>query len=212
MKIKTIPVGMLEENCYIISTQNNNAVAIDCGAEAEKIMRYLENEKLTLKKILLTHGHFDHIGAVAEIVAKTNATVYIHSLDSEMLSDNTLNLALTIGAKVKSVDEFVEIKDGDIITQDEFEFKVLHTSGHTKGGVCYICENSIFSGDTLFKGEVGRTDFPGGSFPEILASVQKIARLEGDFDVYSGHGESSTLERERNQNMYIKGNYNDTDF
>ena len=212
MKIKTIPVGMLQANCYIISTENNNAIAIDCGAEPEKIMRYIESEKLVLKKILLTHGHFDHIGAVAQIVKKTNATVYIHSLDSKMLTDNRLNLASTIGTRIEPIEKFEEIEDGDIITQDELEFKVLNTKGHTKGGVCYICKNSIFTGDTLFRGEVGRTDFPGGSFPEILASVKKIADIEGNFDVYSGHGESSTLERERNQNMYIKGSYNDTDF
>lgn len=211
MKVTTIPVGALAENCYIISTEKNNAVTVDCGAEPKKLLSFLKENGLTLKKILLTHGHFDHIGAVEELAQKTGAEVYIHSLDVPMLSDDTLSLAEMVGIKCTPVTSYITVKEGDVITLDELEFRVMHTAGHTKGGVTYVCNDCIFSGDTLFCGEVGRTDFPGGSYPEIIASVAKISELEGDYKVYPGHGEASTLSAERATNPYIKGNNNDFD-
>ncbi len=205
MKVKTIPTGFLEENCYIIDIGNGNAVAIDCGDDSEKILNYLSSNSLILKKILLTHGHFDHINAVEEIAEKTGAEVFIHKNDEPMLKSARENLAYSIPGYtfIPFSGQAKTIEDGDIIKQDNLEFKVMHTKGHTQGGVCYTCEDSIFSGDTLFAGEVGRTDFPGGSYTEILASVKKLASLEGDYIVYPGHGPSSTLEIERKTNMYM---------
>lgn len=204
MKVHTIPVGFLAENCYIIELENGNAVAVDCGDESEKILSFLNSHNLTLKKILLTHGHFDHINAVADIVKKTGAQVFIHEDDEPMLTSSRLNLSSSMpNIHFKPFDNAIKIHDGDVIKQDDIEFKVMHTKGHTKGGVCYICNDVIFSGDTLFAGDVGRTDFPGGSYPEILASVKKLAELEGNYIVYPGHGPSTTLETERKTNMYI---------
>lgn len=205
MKVKTIPTGFLEENCYIIDIGNGNAVAIDCGDDADKILDYLNSNSLVLKKILLTHGHFDHINAVEDVVNKTGAEVYIHRNDEPMLHSDRLNLAYSIPGYtfIPFSGQAITIEDGDVIKQDNIEFKVIHTKGHTQGGVCYICENVIFTGDTLFAGEVGRTDFPGGSYSEILASVKRLASLNGDYIVYSGHGPSTTLETERKTNMYM---------
>ncbi len=204
MKIKTIPVGFLDENCYIVSLNNGDAVAIDCGDEADKILEYLRGENLTLRKILLTHGHFDHINAVARIVEQTGAEVFIHEADAPMLTDAKLNLSYSIPEiSFNPVNKSTTVKNNDIIKQDDLDFSVMHTKGHTQGGVCYICENVIFSGDTLFAGDVGRTDFPGGSYSEIIESVKKIAALDGDYIVYPGHGPSTTLDTERKTNFYI---------
>ena len=213
MKVQVIFVGSLQTNCYVISTENNNAVIIDCGDEANKILAYTEKEGLTIKKILLTHGHYDHIGAVAEIAKKTGAEVFIHENDKPMLTSEEQSLSKFIpNSKLNVIEQVTTIDDGDIIAQDELEFKVMHTKGHTKGGVCYICEDIIFSGDTLFCGDVGRTDLPGGNYQEILESVKRLAKLEGDYKVFPGHGFTSTLEKERKTNMYIKGNIDDYNF
>lgn len=212
MIVTKIPVGELSENCYIISTEKGNAVAVDSGAEPEKLLSFLKENSLTLKKILLTHGHFDHYGAVAELVKNTGAEVFIHSLDVPMLSSDSLSLGDNMGVHCEPVTEYTTVKDGDVICLDELEFHVLYTPGHTKGGVTYVCNDAVFSGDTLFCGDVGRTDFPGGSYPEIIASVRKIAALDGDYKVYPGHGHSSVLSTERATNQYIKGNNNDFDF
>lgn len=205
MIVKTIPTGFLEENCYIINIGDGNAVAVDCGDDAEKILDYLNSNSLTLKKILLTHGHFDHINAVEDVANKTGAEVFIHKNDESMLKSARENLAYSIPGYtfIPFSGQAKTIQDGDIITQDNLGFRVMHTKGHTQGGVCYICEDKIFSGDTLFAGEVGRTDLPGGSYPEILASVKKLGSLEGNYIVYPGHGPSSTLEIERKTNMYM---------
>ena len=213
MKIHTLILGEIAENCYIIEAQSKNAVIIDCGDEAERVLSFIQKNGLTVKKILLTHGHFDHMNAVSEVVKNTGAEVFIHKNDAPMLLSPNLSLAYFMPAmKFNPVLNYKTIADGDVIIQDELEFKVLHTPGHTLGGACYICENAIFSGDTLFAGTVGRTDFPGGSFEEIKKSVDRIADLEGNFDVYCGHGEATTLDIERKTNMYLKGNYDDNSF
>jgi len=213
MKIHTLILGDIQENCYIIETQNKNAVIIDSGDEAERILDFVAKNGLTVKKILITHGHFDHTGAVFEIVEKTGAEVYIHLFDAQMLESGTLSLASLIPSmKFKPFLTYKAIQDGDVITQDEIYFKVIHTPGHTPGGVCYICGDTIFSGDTLFAGTVGRVDFPTGSFDDIIKSVKKLAELDGDFAVLSGHGEPTTLEVERKTNVYITGTYNDDSF
>lgn len=213
MKIHTLILGEIEENCYIVETDNKSAVIIDCGDEAERILSFIKSNGLTAKKILITHGHFDHTGAVAQIVENTGAEVFIHKDDATMLESGTLSLASLIPTMIfHPVLKYTTVEDGEVITQDELEFKVLHTPGHTPGGTCFICENAIFSGDTLFAGTVGRIDFPMGSFEDIIKSVKKIADLEGDYRVYCGHGESTTLDTERATNVYIKGTYNDDSF
>lgn len=207
MKIYRIPVGELLANCYIIETDNKNAAIVDPGSDFSRIKYLLDKNSLTLKKILLTHGHYDHIGAVCEAVDAYGAEVYIHEEDAPMLTSRTKSLADAIGAgQFNEVAEFTTVRNGDVITLDEISFEVIHTPGHTKGGVCYKCGKALFTGDTLFKLSMGRTDFPGGNMGEIFKSLQKVAELEGEYDVYPGHNETSTLSYERKNNPYLKGN------
>ncbi len=206
MKITCIPAGMLLANCYIIETENKNAIAIDTGGDFEKLKRFLTENGLKLTKILLTHGHFDHIGATEQLSREYEAEVFIHENDAIMLTDRRASLADNIGGLYTPVEKFTIINDGDIITQDELDFEVIHTPGHTLGGVCYKCENSLFTGDTLFKMSMGRTDFPGGSASQIFASLKKLEELDGNYDVYPGHNDVSTLDYERKYNAYLKGN------
>ncbi|MGN0614077.1 MAG: MBL fold metallo-hydrolase [Porcipelethomonas sp.] len=207
MKVKRILVGVLCANCYIIETEEKNAVAVDTGSNFEKIKKYLDDNGLVLKKILLTHGHFDHMGAAAQAAQAYNAEVYIHELDAVMLSDRRASLADEVGGGAyEPVEKYTTVKDGDIIKQDELEFQVIHTPGHTKGGVCYKCGDSLFTGDTLFRLSMGRTDFPGGSSDQMFSSLERLGKLDGDYCVYPGHNETSTLSFERENNPYIKGN------
>ncbi len=212
MKIHAISVGAIQTNCYVVETDLKNAVIIDCGDEAQRLLQFCRNNGLVIKKILLTHGHFDHIGAVSGIVKETDAGVFIHKNDSLMLTDGQLNLSYMISSEFTAIDSYTEIADGSVISQDELTFKAIHTPGHTSGSVCFVCGDAIFSGDTVFQGSVGRTDFPGGSFELIKNSVDKISALEGDFNIFPGHGASTTLNIERRTNLYFGNNYNDSDF
>ena len=205
-KITRIMVAPLAVNCYIIATEQHNAVAIDAGGSVPKILQFLQDNGLTLQKILLTHGHYDHIGGVAELQAATGAEVYIHEADAPMLSDSNLNLEKWITGETETtpISEYHAIHDGDTIVQDECVFHVLHTPGHTKGGVCYQLDRTLFTGDTLFRCSRGRTDFPGGSDAELYASLQRLKQLEGDYDVLPGHNETSTLSFEREHNPHLR--------
>ncbi len=212
MKIKRLPLGFLMANCYIIETEKKNAVLIDPGSEPEKLIKYLDENGITPKKILLTHGHFDHIGAVSEVVKKYGAEVYIHEDDACMLTDRRMSLADEVGGGAYiPVENCNCVKDNDRITLDELSFDVLHTPGHTKGGVCYRCGDSLFTGDTLFCMSMGRTDFPGGSLGEMYHSLKRLAAIKENLDVYPGHNETSTLDFERKNNPCLRGNpYEDT--
>lgn len=212
MKITQIPVGILRSNCYIIETEKKNAAAVDTGSDTEKIKEFIRENGLCLKKILLTHGHFDHMGAAAELSEQLGAEVYIHREDAPMLSDSHLSLADAVGGGVYyPVEHFTCVEEGDKITLDELEFEVMHTPGHTKGGVCYKCGNALFTGDTLFRMSMGRTDFPGGSLQQMYESLKRLRELDGNYDVYPGHNDRSTLDYERKYNVCLKGNpYEDT--
>lgn len=205
MKIYKLIVGPIQSNCYIIETKNKNGVIIDAGDEAEKIIEFYERKGITIKKILITHGHFDHIGAVSAIVAKTGAHVYIHPSDAAKLQSPEKSLATIIpDHKFNKVTKYEPIFEGDTITVDELTFKVMHTPGHSKGSVCYILDDIIFSGDTIFCGSVGRTDFPDGDLDEIVSSAKRIAKLKGDYTIYCGHEKSTTLDYERKNNAYMR--------
>lgn len=207
MKIYRMPLGSFLANCYIVETENKNAAVIDPGGDYPKLKKKLDELGLTMKKILLTHGHYDHFGAASEASFNNNAEVFIHEDDAPMLTSRDLSLADAIGnGAFRPVEKFTEIKDCDKITLDELTFEVIHTPGHTKGGVCYKCGDALFTGDTLFKLSMGRTDFPGGSMGAIFDSLKKLSELDGDFTVYPGHNETSTLSFERKNNPYLKGN------
>lgn len=204
-EIYTLPLGVMGTNCYIIATENKNAVAVDIGDDFPKFKKFIEDRGLNLKKILLTHSHFDHVLGTEEARKTYDAEVFVHELDSWKLNNEEACMCSFRSHKpFKAVTEFTEVKDGDTITQDELTFKVLHTPGHSAGSVCYICDDVIFSGDTLFCSSMGRTDFEDGSSEDILKSLKKLANLEGDYKVYPGHFQSTTLEAERQNNPYMK--------
>lgn len=198
MNIKTIPVGQLETNCYVVVNEETLAcVVIDPGDESNTIMDYIESNRLRCEAIMLTHGHFDHVGAVNEILEQTGCALYINPRDEGYEVGKS-------GMKFKMPEGGKYYDDGDIIVEAGLEFKVLATPGHTPGSVCLICGDALFTGDTLFRGSCGRTDLPGGSMREEMRSLKKICELEGDFEVYPGHMDSSSLERERRFNHYCR--------
>lgn len=196
-------LGPLGANCYIVSTRENNAVLIDAPAEPERILRELEKYGLSLKLILLTHGHCDHIGAAESLRKATGATVYISNDDAPMLCDDRLNLAYYFGLTVDTVKEYKTFTDGDEITLDEVSFTVIQTPGHTKGSVCFMCGDTIFTGDTLFFGSVGRTDFPGGSYSQLMNSISKIYAIGDNYTILCGHGERTDLYYEKQTNPFL---------
>ena len=204
MEIISMQVGPLGVNCYLVVSEEKNAAVIDPGGNAEQILRYLSVNGLTVKKILLTHGHIDHVGAVKALKEATGADICIHSLDHNMLLDAEENLAALFEMEYCPVAADVLLTDGDRIVVDEISFTVMHTPGHTPGSSVFLTEQTMFSGDTLFCRSVGRTDFPGGNYRELLNSLKKLNALTGDYTVLSGHGEKTTLDWERSENVYFQ--------
>ena len=198
MLIKTIPVGQLEENCYIVTNEATlESVVIDPGDEANTILDYLESNKLKCTAIMLTHGHFDHVGAVDAVAEETGATVYMNELDdAKRHQNNHSSYTLRDGG--------IYYSDGDVIDAAGLSFHIIATPGHTPGGVTIQVEDCLFTGDTLFKGSCGRTDLDGGDINQELASLRRICSLPGDYEVYPGHMDSTTLERERMFNYYCR--------
>ena len=191
MNIQKLTLGLYQTNTYLLAN-DTEAVVIDPGYEADTILDALAGK--TLKAILLTHGHFDHVGAVRELVAETGCPVYLHE------ADLTMPIQMTAGP-LYYTNTYAE---GDFVEAAGLSFKVLHTPGHTPGSVCLMCENALFSGDTLFWGSCGRTDFPGGSSAEMHASLKRLANLSGDYDVYPGHANATTLSFKRKMNPYMQ--------
>ncbi|WP_110952861.1 MBL fold metallo-hydrolase [Anaerosinus massiliensis] len=205
MRIEQLVVGQLSVNCYIVSCENTKeAMVIDPGDEAEAILDKIEKAQLDVKYIVNTHGHADHIGANTLVQNKTNAVIAIHGEDAPMLDNATLNLSAYIGQSVTSKRADRILQDGDTITIGDIAFSVLHTPGHTKGGICLLNEDVLFSGDTLFSESIGRTDFPGGSMQTIIDSIQKkLLPLPDHTKVYPGHGSCTTIGWERVHNQFL---------
>lgn len=194
MKIYTLPLGQLETNCYLVADADGNAVVIDPAAAPERILQTVREHGLHLRAILLTHGHFDHVGGIKGLVEALHCPVWMHE------SELTLPEYLTDG-KLYYTDGYSE---GDTVTVGKLTFTVLHTPGHTPGSVCLRCGDALFSGDTLFAGSYGRTDFSGGSGVEMCKSLHRLAEISENLTVYPGHGEMTTLDRERKENPYFR--------
>lgn len=198
MLIKTLPLGHLETNCYVVSNEETlECVVIDPGDESNVVLNYLEDNKLKCQAIFLTHGHFDHVGAVEAIFEELGVPVYISSLDQAKEGDDR-RVYFTMPSGI------INYEDGDVIEIAGLSFKIIATPGHTPGGVTIICQDALFTGDTLFRGSCGRVDLPGGSIQDELLSLKRLCMLPGDYEVYPGHMDSTTLERERLFNYYCR--------
>lgn len=203
MKVISEKFGSMDNNCsLIIDEKTNQSALVDCNEFSQKMIDMIGDTDL--KFILLTHGHFDHIIGVKSVKEKYGAQVVISKEDEPMLNSSKLSLAVFCNAPQNNVDADIIVKDGDEITLGEIKIKVMATPGHTSGSVCYIAENCIFSGDTLFYCSCGRTDFPSGSPEQMMSSLQKLKALDGDYKVYTGHNNLTTLDFERKNNPYMK--------
>ena len=199
MEVKVLQVGPIGTNCYILEDEKARAAAIiDPGDEAGRILQVIEDDGMDVKYILLTHGHYDHTTAVPQLhKALPQAEIYIHRADANGAGSQLFPLAGQI-PDLKFYDE------GDTLALGDMTIQVLHTPGHSKGSVTLKVGDVLFCGDTLFAGSCGRTDLAGGSYAEIMASLKKLGQLPGDYHVCPGHDVTSTLERERRSNPFLR--------
>lgn len=207
MKIKQLPLGPIGTNCYIIYKENT-ALIVDPGDSPNQIIQFLEKEKLRPIAILLTHTHFDHIGAVDPIREAFNIPVFVHALEEDWLEDPSLNgsqfFALPAPITAKKAEKTLE--EGTLSIGD-FEMEVRHTPGHSPGSCSFIFhhEGFVIAGDTLFQGGIGRTDLPGGDFAQLYASIHhKLLSLPESLIVYPGHGPKTTIDEEKKFNPFLK--------
>ena len=203
LNIHTLALGDYQTNCYIIhDSASKTCCVIDPGCEAETVLSKVRSLGLTVEAVLLTHGHFDHVGAVEDIVAATGCKLWMHEGDWA-LHPNPVNHYFYPLANCDFTDVLF-CKEQDVIRAAGLSITVLSTPGHTKGSVCFLCEDAFFSGDTLFAGSCGRTDLPGGSWKVIGQSLSRLSGLEGDYRVFPGHGESTALAQEKRYNPYLR--------
>ena len=204
MILKKLELGMFASNCYIVGDESSKeGMIIDPGAEANRIMGVVEELGLDIKFIVLTHGHIDHVGALAEVKEATGAEVAIHVNDARSLQANPLRQAFSPSSQELPSPDIL-LKEGDILDIGNLHFRVLHTPGHSPGCICLLEEGVVFSGDTLFNFGIGRADFPGASYDEELESIRtKLLVLPDNTAVYPGHGPETTIGVERQFNPFL---------
>lgn len=203
MRVLYDSFGSMDNNCCLIVDENSNKSAlVDCTEFSQKMLDLIGNTDLCY--ILLTHGHFDHITGARDIKAKYGAKIVISKTDAPMLNSSRLSLAAFCNAEQNDVDADILVDDGDEIELGDIKIKVMSTPGHTSGSVCYIAQDCIFSGDTLFRCSCGRTDFPSGSPQQMAQSLQMLKDFDGDYKVYTGHNSITTLDFERSNNPYMR--------
>lgn len=205
MKVVRIPAGIYAANCYLVYSENNKeAIVIDPGGDVDDIIAQIENLGLDIKYIILTHGHGDHIGGVRELKKYKNVPVAIHKDDEDLLNDGEKNLSsiMAMGTIEETAD--ILLNEGDKIHFGNLTGKIIHTPGHTPGGITIEIDNGLFTGDTLFAGSIGRTDLLGGCFEKIISSIKdKLLIYPDDTIVYPGHGPTSTIEKEKRFNPFL---------
>lgn len=204
MNISVTVTSYFGTNCYMLENESA-AVVIDPGEITPELMLFAkENNEKRQKAILLTHCHFDHIAGINELKKVFNADVFISAADAEGLNNPNINVSRYLTGNSFSLTADKQLNDGDVLTFGKDSITVLMTPGHTKGSACFIMGDVIFSGDTLFKMNIGRYDLPTANAKELLMSLKRIKNLSGDYTVYSGHGDATTLEFERQNNFYLK--------
>ncbi|MFZ5996349.1 MAG: MBL fold metallo-hydrolase [Nitrospirota bacterium] len=203
MIIKTVVVGPLQANCIIIADkESGKAMVVDPGDEPDRILDSIKENNLTVEYIVCTHGHFDHVGAVPELKKETGAPVVIHK-DELVIYNGAKDMAAFWGAEIDPLPEpDILAKEGDILTIGTLRFEVFHSPGHSPGGICLYREGTVMTGDTLFAGSIGRTDFYGGDIIKIKKSFQRLMALPDATRVLPGHGPETTIGREKRENMF----------
>ena len=202
MQILTMPVGAYQTNCYMVWEDSaDTCVLIDPGYEPEVILERVRQRNKAVSAILLTHGHFDHVGGVEAIVRETGCSLWMHQGDYSQKKTPENDYFYPIHDSDFTQVNFCE--EGEIISVGGLEFRVMETPGHTWGSVCYVCENVLFSGDTLFQYSCGRTDLPGGDGKTIMESLLRLAAIKGDYRVLPGHGPATTLFEEKRSNPFM---------
>lgn len=203
MKIACYASGSVGTNNYLVSDENGVSALIDCDGNPKPLFSYIEKNNLKLTHILLTHGHYDHIGSVNEVAERYGCQIVGAAKEMPLFTDTALNCSQFVGAPV-TVQPDILVHNGDKIQVGDLEFTVMETPGHTAGSICFIGKDVIFSGDTLFQGSCGRTDLPTGDWNEIKQSLKKLAQLPGEYQVYSGHGPATSLDAERRTNPFMR--------
>ncbi|HYF82746.1 MAG TPA: MBL fold metallo-hydrolase [Clostridia bacterium] len=206
MEFKRLPLGVYQANCYILFDENTKETAvIDPGGDFPEIKSFIEENELKVNYIIITHGHGDHIGALRELKDYTNAVVCIHSEDNEMLKNSRMNYSAEMGYPRVEMSADKLLSDGDELILGGTKLSIIHTPGHSRGGICIYSEGSLFSGDTLFACSIGRTDLEGGSMDGIIDSIKgKLLTLPEATAVYPGHGPSSTILTEKKRNPFLQ--------
>ena len=207
MIIKRFVLGMASTNSYIVTnTDTKECVLVDIGAYSLVMENYIKDNGYTLKGILLTHGHFDHIMGLDNILKEHEVPIYIYEDEAYMLKDPSLNASMDFGLNYAFSGKVNSLRDGEVLSLAGLDFKVIHTPGHTSGGCCYYIEREkvLFSGDTLFQRSVGRTDLPTGSASTLIRSIrEKLMELPEDTKVYPGHMDNTTIGYEKKYNPFV---------
>ncbi len=206
MILKTLVVGPLASNCYIAGSAKTKAgMLVDPGDDADTILKAITDAGLNIKLIAITHGHLDHTGALKEIYENIWAEIAMHGDEAESLQGEYQTLGLSFGLAYPAPpmpDRFLE--DGDIVEIGDLKFAVLHTPGHTRGGICFYGEGVVFTGDTLFSNGIGRYDLPGSSYDQLMESLSRLMKLPDETIVYPGHGPPTTIGAERRTNPMLR--------
>jgi glyoxylase-like metal-dependent hydrolase (beta-lactamase superfamily II) len=208
IKVKKIISGRIEANCYIVYEQDTmKAAIIDPGEDGDKIISEIETSGFKPEMLINTHGHYDHVLSDEQIRSKYNIPLAAHKDEISMLADPQRNASAMFGAPKSIKSPEISLEDNQEVELSFAKFKVMHTPGHTKGGICLLFDGFLITGDTLFAGTIGRTDFPGGDFKEIMRSLEKIKKLAPSTIIYPGHGSRTTLGNELRHNPFLNGNY-----
>ena len=205
MRVQRLEVGPLAVNCYLLC-EGGTALAVDPGGDAETIAKALKEQDLDLEAIVCTHGHFDHVGGCRGLMEATGADLLIHPADRQLL-ESAPEHAMAFGLQMAEQPSPTGLlHDGQLLHAGGAGFRVLHTPGHSPGGICLLGEGLLLSGDLLFAGSVGRTDLPGGSMDLLLRSVSRVLQgLDDEVRILPGHGQTTTVGRERRANPYLSG-------